>query len=190
MRETGGSMRSTVLAATMVAALFTLALDLAAPACAKSGRGGGVLPGAKASDPINIDAGKLDYLDKEQKLIYTGSVIVVNGPSTLKVSKLTLFLDNSKNAAPKDANGANTSEKVKHAEFEGPVTLVSPDQICTGDRGSYDRGENKVYLSGNVTITQGDSAHKGDRLIYDLGSGQAVVQSNERVHSIITPKSK
>ena len=84
-------MRASILAAALVFAV-------GAPACAKSTRTGGILPGASASDPLDIDAGKLDYFDKEQKLIYSGSVIVVIGPSTLKASKLTIFLDDSKTA--------------------------------------------------------------------------------------------
>ena len=185
-------MRS-IFFAPALAAAFLIFLS---PADAK-GRGGGILPGAKASDPVDIDAGKLDYYDNEQKLVYSGSVIVANGPSTLKVSKLTLFLDNNaKSAPPKTGEGGSGSDKVKRAEFDGPVTLVSPDETCTGDRGNYDRAENKVYLNGNVVCTQGDSANKGDRLVYDLSAGHATFRSEDgkqisgRVHSIITPKSK
>ena len=58
-----------------------------------AGRSGGILPGASAKDPLNIDAGKLDYFEQEQKLIYSGSVIVTNGPSTLKATRLTIFLE-------------------------------------------------------------------------------------------------
>jgi lipopolysaccharide export system protein LptA len=166
------------------------------PAQAKGGRTGGILPGASAKDPLNIDAGKLDYFDKEQKLVYSGSVIVVNGPSTLKASKLTIYLNNKGSAGQGASDAQASSDKVKHIDAEGPVTMVSKDQIGTGDHGSYDRAENKVYLTGNVVLTQGESVTKGDRLVYDVTTGQAVVQaagggqSSGRVHSIFTPKEK
>ena len=184
-------MRASILAAALVFAVC-------APASAKSTRTGGILPGASASDPLDIDAGKLDYFDKEQKLIYSGSVIVVNGPSTLKASKLTIFLDDSKTAPKKGAaEGGTSSDRVKHIEADGPVTMVSKDQIGTGDHGTYDRAENKVYLNGNVVLTQGDTVTKGNRLVYDIPTGQAVVLADDssgkdsgRVHSILTPKSK
>jgi lipopolysaccharide export system protein LptA len=186
-------MRLYVLPATLGLVIAALA-----PAHAKSARTGGILPGASAKDPLNIDAGKLDYFDKEQKLIYSGSVIVVNGPSTLKASKLTIYLENKGigGNAPPTGEGQATSDKVKHIDAEGPVTMVSKDQVGTGDKGSYDRAENKVYLTGNVVLTQGESVTKGDRLIYDVTTGQAVVQaggsaqSSGRVHSIFTPKSQ
>jgi lipopolysaccharide export system protein LptA len=52
-----------------LAAAFCLA---AAPLAAK-GRSGGILPGASAKDPVDIDAGKLDFFDKEQKLVRAAS---------------------------------------------------------------------------------------------------------------------
>ncbi len=183
----------------IISGLMALALAFSGSAQAKGGRTGGILPGASAKDPLNIDAGKLDYFDKEQKLVYSGSVIVVNGPSTLKASKLTIYLENNKTAGGKDqpaGEGQATSDKVKHIDAEGPVTMVSKDQVGTGDSGSYDRAENKVYLNGNVVLTQGETVTKGDRLIYDVTTGQAVVQAggggqgSGRVHSIFTPKEK
>jgi lipopolysaccharide export system protein LptA len=167
------------------------ALVFASPALAKSGRSGGILPGATAKDPLNIDAGKLDYFDADQKLIYSGSVIVTNGPSTLKATRLTIFLEGKGAAGAADSGTSN--DRVKHIDADGPVTLVSKDQIGTGDKGSYDKADNKVYLTGNVTLTQGDNIVKGDRLVYDVTTGVASVQGGAaqggRVRSTFTPKS-
>lgn len=169
-----------------VAAALALSAAAVSPLSAK-GRSGGILPGATAKDPVDIDAGKLDYFDKEQRLVYSGSVVVVNGPSTLKASRLVIFLDDNKGGA----DGATGSDRVKHIDAEGPVTLVSKDQIGTGDRGSYDRGENKVYLIGHVTLSQGENVAKGEKLVYDMATGQATVLGSQtqggRVRSIFTP---
>jgi lipopolysaccharide export system protein LptA len=172
------------------ALLVALVLASAAPALAKAGRSGGILPGATAKDPLNIDAGKLDYFDQEQKLVYSGSVIVTNGPSTLKATRITIFLEGKGAAA---SAGATSNDRVKHIEADGPVTLVSKDQIGTGDRGVYDKADNKVWLTGNVTLTQGDNIVKGDRLVYDVTSGVASIQGGAsqggRVRSTFMPGS-
>jgi lipopolysaccharide export system protein LptA len=169
--------------------LLLAALVTTTPASA-AGRSGGILPGASAKDPLNIDAGKLDYFEKEQKLIYSGSVIVTQGPSTLKAARLIIFLEGKGSGQP----AATTNDRVKHIDVEGPVTLVSKDQIGTGDRGSYDKAENKVYLTGNVTLTQGENIVKGERLVYDVATGMATVQGGGaqggRVRSTFTPKSQ
>lgn len=169
---------------TMKAAplLLALAAILLVASAAAKGRSSGILPGSSAKDPIDIDAGKLDFFDKEQRLVYSGGVVVVNGPSTLKASRLVIFLDKAQAGA--ETNGG--SDRVRHIDADGPVTLVSKDQIGVGDRASYDRGENKVYLTGNVTLSQGDNVAKGDKLVYDVSSGQASILG-DRVRSIFTP---
>ena len=168
--------------------------------------GGAMLPGTGSHDPVNIDAAKLDYFDKQQKLVYTGNVVAVQGDSTLKASELTIYLskDDSKAAAAPAGGettaaaataagaGPSTGSSVRHMDAKGPVTLISKDQIGTGDNGSYDKGVNKVILTGNVTLSQGTNVTKGDKLIYDLTSGQAQVFSGQtagRVKSIFTPGS-
>ena len=68
----------------------------------------------------------------------------------------------------------------------GPVTLISKDQIGTGNSGIYEKVENKFYLNGNVTLTQGDYVTKGDHAVYDMDTGRAVVTGH--VRSMFPPK--
>jgi len=147
----------------------------------------GILPGSKSNDPVNIDAGKLDYYDKDQKLVYTGNVVAVQGEATLLAPTLVIFL------MPKDtSSGSNTpsstNNQVRRMEASGPVTLKQKDQIGTGDSGVYIKADNKVYLYGNVTLTQGPNVTKGDNLVYDLKTSQAVVTG--KVRSLFVPDEK
>jgi lipopolysaccharide export system protein LptA len=143
-----------------------------------------VLPGGNAKDPVNIDAAKLDYFDKEQKLVYTGNVIATQSESKLQAGKLIIYL------APKNPKAAGTSlSQVRRMEAAGPVTLLSKDQIGTGDSGIYERSENKVYLVGNVTLSQGGNVTKGDKLIYDLATKEATVTGG-RVRSLFLTDEK
>src|SRR5919108_1274280 len=117
------------------------------PAVAAKSRSGAILPGSHSNEPVNIDASKLDYFAKEQKLIYSGNVVATQGESKLQAGTLVIFL------APKNGGGAggvpSSSSQVRRMEATGPVTIVSKDQIATGDSGIYERSENKVYLIGN-----------------------------------------
>src|SRR5277367_889255 len=139
-----------------------IALIIAALACAtgfaaaKTVSSTPVLPGANSKEPISIEADKLNYFDKEQKAVYTGNVVVIQGDSKLTCSVLTIFLAKTEAptagapataptpaASPGAAPGGN---QVKHMEAAGPVTLVSKTQVATGDRGTYDKEQNKVWL--------------------------------------------
>ena len=72
-------------------------------------------------------------------------------------------------------------------EADGPVTMISKDQIGTGNHATYDKAENKVHLTGGVTLSQCANVTQGDKLVYDLQSGQAQVFGN--VGSVFTPAS-
>lgn len=75
---------------------------------------------------------------------------------------------------------------------KSPVTVVSKTQVATGDRGSYDKDQNKVWLFGNVTLSDSGNVTKGDKLTYDLATGEAIVEldkSSERVHGQFIPGS-
>ena len=160
------------------------AILLAGAAMAAERRDGAVLPGGNSKQPINIEAVKLDYFDKEQKLIYTGNVVATQGDSTMKSSVLTIFL------VPKSADAApaqSSTGRVQRMLMAGPVTMLQRDQVGTGDNGVYDKGANTVVLTGNVTLSQGPNVTKGDKLVYDLRSGQAVVTG--RVKSMFLPSS-
>ena len=166
------------------AMLWVATLLLAvAPALAQKSKSSAVLPGGNSGKPINIEAVKLDYFDKEQKLIYTGNVIATQGDSKLRASVLTIFL------TPKGTAGSGSAgtNQVQRMFATGPVTMTQRDQVGTGDNAVYDRLANSVVMTGNVTLSQGPNVTKGDRLTYDLKTGQAVVTG--RVKSMFIPGS-
>lgn len=154
-----------------------------------------IIPGGNARAPISIDAGKLDFFDKEQKLVYSGGVLAKQGDATLKAASLTILFvkeaggePRQRSASPAAGLGGNDSQ-VRRMEAAGPVTIVNREQVGTGDRGVYDRVENKVYLIGNPTLTEGPHVVQGDgqsQLVYDLTSGRAQIMGG-RVRSLITP---
>ncbi len=149
-------------------------------------RAAALLPGGNSKQPINIEALKLDYFDKEQKLIYTGNVVATQGDSKLKASVLTIFL------APKSGDAsAPSNNSVQRMLAAGPVVLLQRDQVGTGDNGVYDKASNTVVLTGNVTLSQGPNVTKGEKLIYDLHNGQAVVRGGASggVKSMFLPNS-
>ena len=160
-------------------ALGAIIVLAAGGAQAQGKRNGAILPGGDSKQPINIEAGKLDYFDKEQKLIYTGSVVATQGTSKLKSSVLTIFLASKSAAkggeAKGDAAGTGSANQVQRMVAIGPVTMVQKDQVGTGDNAVYDKAADTVVLSGNVVLTQGENVTKGDKLVYDLKSGHATV---------------
>jgi lipopolysaccharide export system protein LptA len=179
-----------------IALAIALAFVAVAPAgAANKDTGASLLPGAGSKAPVSIEADKLVYFDKEQKAIYTGNVVVIQGDSKMTCSELTIYMD--KGATPGEAAPAGDAAKsgaggssshVRHLDASGPVTVISKTQVATGDRGAYDKPQNKVWLFGNVTLSDGGNVTKGDKLTYDLTTGEATVDAG-RVKGLFVPGS-
>ena len=179
-------------------AALALALVLAAAPVWAAGKGGdskvSILPGGDSKAPISIEADKLDYFEKEGRAVYDGHVVVVQGETKLTCARLTIFFDKPGAATAEPAKAeagspaGDASNRLKHMDCGGPVTVNSKTQTATADAGSYDKGRGNVVLTGHVVLTDGRNVTKGDRLVYDLASGQAAVQGGgQRVQGLFMP---
>jgi lipopolysaccharide export system protein LptA len=178
-----------LLAAVCSAGLLAGGAQAAGPVAGSKARSGAspVLPGGNTKAPITVDASKLEYFDKDQKLIYSGGVVATQGESTMRASTMVVFLARPDEAATLQSD----TGRIRRIEAAGPVTVTQVDQVGTGDSGLYDKAANKVYLIGNVVLSQGPNVTKGERdskLVYDLETGYAQVIGG-RVNSIFTPGS-
>jgi len=181
------------VATALVFGVAQAAGPTAAPAQQTKKRGvSPILPGGDSKAPITVDAEKLEYFDRDQKLVYTGNVFVQQGDSNMRATVMTVFLTKDEGlAAAQQAVQSDSSGRIRRIEAKGPVTVTQRDQVGTGDNGVYDKTDNKVYLFGNVVLSQGTNVTKGERdskLVYDLDTGYAQVLGG-RVNSIFTPGS-
>ena len=194
-------------------AALAVALVCASGASAASATGGdkpasssdsaAIFPGTNSKEPISIDADKLVYYDKEHKAVYTGNVVVIQGDTKMTCTAMTVFLDHAPTQGADHApvqgakqttdgqSGPTADSGVKRLEATGPVTVISKTQVATGDRGSYDKAQNKVWLIGNVTLSDSGNVTKGDKLTYDLATGEATVDTGAagRVKGLFIPGS-
>jgi lipopolysaccharide export system protein LptA len=172
--------------------VFAVATLGVAPALAQTGARlpSPLIPGGDSKAPISINAGKLEYFDKEKKLVYSGGVLAKQGTATLKASTLVILLATA--GTPTDSKSpagllpSGGSQDVRRMDAAGPVTIIQNDQVGVGDSAIYDKVENKVYLIGHVSLSQGANITTGDKLTYDLTTSQAQVEGG-RVQSIFTP---
>ena len=144
-----------------------------------------------SKEPIKIDANKLDVFDKEGRAVFTGEVVAVQGESTMKCTVMTVFYEqrdqNGAQATPA-AQGADDSA-IKKIDCKGPVTIVSRTQVATGENATFDRGSNKIMLTGNATLSDGPNVTKGERVLYDINTGVANIETapGGRVRALFVP---
>jgi lipopolysaccharide export system protein LptA len=156
--------------------------------------------GTDSKEPIKIDADKLDVLDKDNKAVFTGNVVAVQGETTVRCSTMTVFYEGrgqggtQRPAQPAaqgqgQGQGQGNDGAIKRIECAGPVTVVSKTQAATSDNAVFDRANNKVIMSGNVALNDGPNITRGDQLVYDTQTGVANVTSKGRVQGFFVPNS-
>ena len=183
-------MMSFTRAALAIALLSPLSMQAA---LAQAGRERAVGFGnfGSSKEPIKIDANKLDVFDKEGRAVFAGDVVAVQGESTMKCTVMTVFYEqrdqNGGQAAPA-AQGADDSA-IKKIDCKGPVTIVSRTQVATGENATFDRGSNKILLTGNATLSDGPNVTKGERVLYDINTGVANIETTPggRVRALFVP---
>ncbi|TGD95516.1 LptA/OstA family protein [Methylobacterium nonmethylotrophicum] len=217
----------------------------AAPAVKKkeAGSGFGAFGSGGGKEPIKIDADRLDVFDRENKAVFAGNVVAVQGESTIRCSSMTVhYQRKEKDPKGKDAEAKGTEPKVdakasiaqpaeakstdgkpveKAVKIEakpepkveakaekssdptdgsairqvvcaGPVTVVSKDQVASGDNAVFDRVANRVVLTGNVVLSQCQNVTRGSRLVYDMNTGRANMDpvAGGRVSAMFVPGGK
>jgi lipopolysaccharide export system protein LptA len=146
--------------------------------------------GANNKEPIKIDADRLDVFDKEQRAVFTGSVVAVQGESTIKCAELTVLYEQQRGqgrAAP--AASGQGDGAIRRIDCKGPVTIVSRTQTATGDNAVFDRIANRILLTGNVALSDGPNVTTGERIVYDLDTGVANIETKPggRVRALFVP---
>ncbi|HEV7261233.1 MAG TPA: LptA/OstA family protein [Bosea sp. (in: a-proteobacteria)] len=164
--------------------------------------------GGDSKEPIKIDADKLDVLDKENRAVFSGNVVAVQGETTVRCTVMTVFYEGRSGgqggagaarapaapaapAAAVAAPGQSNDSSIKRIECKGPVTVVSKTQAATSDNAVFDRAANKVIMTGNVALNDGPNITRGEKLTYDTVTGVANVETNKggRVQGFFVPNS-
>jgi lipopolysaccharide export system protein LptA len=144
-----------------------------------------------SKEPIKIDANKLDVFDKEGRAVFTGDVVAVQGESTMKCTIMTVFYEQRDPNGGQAAPAAQTADDsaIKKIDCKGPVTIVSRTQVATGENATFDRGSNKIMLTGNATLSDGPNVTKGERVLYDINTGVANIETTPggRVRALFVP---
>lgn len=138
-----------------------LALLIAAPALAQ---GTSALKHHDTNAPVDIDAQRLEFLDKEKRAVATGGVKVRQGDLDLAAPTMKVFY-----------RAKGDQREVYRLDATGGMRLVSPSETASGDFGIYDVDRRLVTITGNVLLTQGGSTLRGARLAIDLDSGRSTL---------------
>jgi lipopolysaccharide export system protein LptA len=151
------------------------------------------------NEPVQINARTLEVRDKKKMATYTGSVVLVQGDTTLRCNVLVVFYDGGEAGAPtvkSSTPGPTGTEQIRRIEATGSVVVTQKGQTATGEKAIYDIADDTVRLfparGGTVVVTQGPNVVRGQRLIVHLDTGVSHFESDGSggVYSLIVPGNK
>lgn len=171
MRNRFTMMFTGFLASTLLAA--------AASGAANPFAGSGHKPSSNA--PIEINADTLDVFQEENKAIFSGHVVAIQGNIRLKSDKMTVYYRSSEEKSKTEAD----KETIRKIDAVGSVFLSTPEETASGARGVYDVEKHAIHLNDNVVLTRGKNVLKGDKLTYNLDTGKSVITGGAQA---TTPK--
>jgi lipopolysaccharide export system protein LptA len=148
--------------------------------------------GSNSREPVRIDANRLEVFDKENRAVYSGDVVAVQGQTTVRCTKMTISYAQGQNAeGPRNA-GPAAQTSIRKIDCDGPVSLLSGTQSATSDKLVYEAARDVVILTGKVVIADCDNVQRGERAVYDVKTGRATVDSGPsgRVQGVFTPGSE
>ena len=144
-------------------AIFTSLLLLTAIPATAQGLTQSTLRNVDSRAPIDVDADRIDVIDRQNQAIFTGNVRARQG-------NLTLEADRIKVAYTRPASG---DPVINRLDADGNVRLSTPSERATSRFAIYDVDKRVLTLIGNVVLTQGQQGKvSGNRLTFDMASGR------------------
>lgn len=134
--------------------------------------------------PIEVTSDALEVLQEQNKAIFTGNVVVVQGTVRLKADNMTVYYAKGKGdpAAKTGRKGkagimAGGDSAIQKIDAAGNVFLATQEETASGSSGTYDVENQEIRLNGNVVLTRGKNVLKGEKLTYNFATGKSKLVS-------------
>ena len=139
-------------------------------------------PARKAGDartqPVTVDADRMERYGKESLVVFTGNVVARQNNSVQYADRLEVYLDEK-------------GDRILRTVSTGTVKIITRDcRTGTARRAEYDDLEQRVVLIGNARVWQDDNVVSGDTITIFLSQDRSVVQGGrqERVKAVFYPR--
>jgi lipopolysaccharide export system protein LptA len=130
------------------------------------------------TQPVTIDADKMERFGKEGLVVFTGNVVARQNNSVQYAERMEVYLDEA-------------GDKILRTISTGAVRIITRDcRTGTARRAEYYDVEQRVVLIGNARVWQEDNVVSGDTITIFLSQDRSVVQGgkDECVKAVFYPK--
>ena len=156
----------------------TRATAQAAPAAAPPARKPSDKSNDEKSQPVTVDADRMERFGKESLIIFTGNVVARQNNSVQYADRTEVYLDEK-------------GDRILRTVSTGSVRIITRDcRTGTAKRAEYYDLEQRVVLLGNARVWQEDNVVSGETITIFLAQDRSIVQGGkaERVTAIFYSK--
>lgn len=125
--------------------------------------------------PIEITADALEVLQEENRAIFSGHVVAVQGDLRLTANNMTVYYNPDANKEKKSKGQKDNA--IDKIDALGNVLLATPEETASGKHGVYDVQKQNIRLTGDVKLTRGENILEGDALVYSFATGKSKITS-------------
>src|SRR5205807_6767150 len=130
------------------------------------------------TQPVTVDADKMERFGKEGLVVFTGNVVARQNNSVQYADRMEVYLDES-------------GDRIVRTVSTGAVRIITRDcRTGTARRAEYYDLEQRVVLLGNARVWQDENVVSGDTITIFLSQDRSVVQGGrqERVKAVFFPR--
>ena len=130
------------------------------------------------SQPVTVDADRMERFGKESLVIFTGNVVARQNNSVQYADRMEVYLDEK-------------GDRILRTVSTGSVRIITRDcRTGTAKRADYFDLEQRVVLLGSARVWQEDNVVSGETITIFLSQDRSIVQGGkqERVKAIFYPR--
>jgi lipopolysaccharide transport protein LptA len=140
--------------------------------------------GRDAKQPVDVTAEQLYINDTQHYAVFTGSVVAVQGDTTLKSPELRIAYEGkatdtltSATDAPKADAASGSSRLSRMVAGKGTVITIGTDRRIAADQADFDAKVDTALFTGNVLVNQQKNVLQGRRLFVDRKNNKSRLDS-------------
>lgn len=165
--------------ALVLASVLTLQPAAAgAQAPASPPTGGPARGKEERSQPLTVDADRMERFGKESLVIFTGNVVARQNNSVQYADRMEVYFDEK-------------GDRVLRTISTGGIRIITRDcRTATAKRAEYFDLDQRAVLSGNARVWQDDNVVSGETITIYLSQDRSIVQggTQERVKAVFYPR--
>lgn len=174
----GGRHAALVLFTVLVAGAAAAQQSAPAPTPPQEGPKPPARARSDRSQPVTVDADRMERFGKESLVIFTGNVVARQANSVQYADRMEVYLDEK-------------GDRILRTVSTGGVRIITGDcRTGTARRAEYSDLEQRVTLIGNARVWQEDNVVSGETITIFLSQDRSIVQGGkqERVKAVFYPR--